>query len=407
MPGRLLIRVGDQEVPFFGSGLPRPAPLGVTTRMLNPIDGAVVTGDIYLEALIAPALGATAVKFQVAHPDFGYYPAVQVGQSNVWRSVDPWKSALSPSNRSNALPNDFAAYIRPVITTGSGVIEPPLIEVITNNLNITGQTPTWRPALEFTSKVDGTIAEFYASFDQKHGTSNNPDGTPPAVLVPDTSWPGGRYVAVTVPDGHTTADQPNSGLRWQVQTPPIQRDGDVCWIGYTIRTPLGFPTPKSSHISIGQDMGADSTGSYDRGLRLMMHARTKTSTEGYTDQIADHWLINMSDGRYGEPGLTFRIPFRRGEKIDLIFGLGYSKDPRRGWLEIMYRLEGGTLTRHEFFGIPGKYRIPVALIDPDGVGQRWDQHIYRSRGKFASVSMQFGQLKIRSTAAEADPHSNG
>jgi hypothetical protein len=192
-------------------------------------------------------------------------------------------------------------------------------------------------------------------------------------------------------------------------------DGDACWIGYPYRIPtsttgaagsISFPIPTTSHISISQCMGAEPVNDYTRGLRIMYHARTRTSVDGTSDMLPSTFNVDQTDRGHGEPALAFSMPFYRGQVVDLVWGLGFSKDPRKGWLEIMYRIPGQTaLTRHEFFGVPGLYRIPCALVPPNGLGQRWDQHLYRSRGKWAQVSIDFGQLKIGATASAVDPHS--
>ncbi len=396
--------------------------------------GQDVVGDVPLELYVPSRYNATSVKILIGddlNPFFSTSP--KVGSPGVWLVTTPWHSDKVLSNQTTAAIEDFPAWITPYITTPTGTligdINTPgqVTMVFTRNYYHAGATPAINPARNFTSNMT-SITNLRASFDANWGYLNNflaggaagnTDGTPTEQIIGANNRAGVAN-RMSMVNGHTTTDQPpsNANQRIQHQTPPVLNNGDLVYVGTTWRVPvlmsngLAFPKPGPSHIQILQLMGAllADTSDYTQGLRFSIEAVTKAGTGGMSDMEAGFWQVQSTDGSgSGRPKLTMKVPFYPGEWFDIVLELGFSLDPRKGFIGIRYRVPGETTMRRvEFFGKAGNYYLPAVLVPFGGEGERVDQQIYIGRDKsgLSLVELDWGPLMIGTTIDAVDPKSH-
>lgn len=444
--------------PYLGGGEdqnPPPPPPTPVIQMVKPLQAAAPgisaavgyadpTGDNYIcEVEVAESVKATAVNFVIGHRDFSFsatgvpvYPAALAsGSKTRWVASVPWKTSKSLRDRTTSLVADYAFWVQPEVTTAAGIVKGDFndggaVQCYTNNfpsLHAGGLVPATDVSRNFDTGPITTAAAWLASWDNVYGDDPNPPGYAPPVQV--VSTPLGNRILVTSAfgTGYHQTDQPNgvnlaSNFRFQVQTPQNLTNGKAVCVGWTHQIPVAKTgttgevsgEATSSHIAFMQCMGTGIdpvTGqptSFDKGLRIEFQSRTKTSTDGTSDMLLGYVHIDGSDRSVGEPALAFQIPAFRGQDVDFVFELGFSTDPRKGYLGIRYRVPGQSeLQRVEFFGIAGRYYIPCALIEPGGQGQRIDLQLYRNPTKFPYVTIRWGRLRIAPTVEEVDPHTYG
>lgn len=387
--------------------------LGGYVQLLNPLPETTVAGSVVFSARVDAALGATAVDFIAGlhaegQPTVGYITGVKSG--DVWTASAVWDST---KDRNGAvLTEDYRAGIRVRVTSSAGVKFTQPVFVTTANLQLTGSTPAFSAAKSTWAADYTSLTTYLASFHTKYGA----DATTTSIVTdPIPTGQGGhinhgKVASVTMPESYPgVMPDPQTSIRWQVQTAPNITEGMEVWYGCSYKLGTDFAAPTSSHIAFFQMMGADSAGSYGEGLRLRLDARTMTSLIGWDYMQANELRTDPTIGGYGDPGPLFRMPLLRDPNwFDFVVGFGVSRDIRKGWLEMRYRLPGMTeLKKVEFYGIPGLHRIPRVLLPANAAGQRIDAQIYRFRDKYPVVSMMIAKQKMGPTPESVDPHSYG
>jgi len=108
----------------------------------------------------------------------------------------------------------------------------------------------------------------------------------------------------------------------------------------------------------------------------------------------------------GDPGKLFGIDYHKMDWTDFVFGIGLSTDINKGWMEAYVREPAdGPGSPLRQLRMNGKLRLPRVLFQVDGVGNRWDNQLYRRLNEFPVVGAYFAKQKIGSTPASVDPKS--
>jgi hypothetical protein len=412
-----------------------PAPTVAKLSSSNIYKTATVSGSsFYIETYVDAAVGTISkVQFQKGHVDRGLLPAARVGSSRIWRATTAWNTIDYQADDQNASTlADIGVFIRAKITLTNGSVKySEFVYTQTNNSSYRGVTPVWKTkhawTVPYTNKT--AFVNYYLAYDADNeaGSLYGKEGAATTIVTDPVSAGGtnghvshGNVVLADVRDDYaaTTAGQPRTyqtgnygtkgdqppsgGLRWQAASRENIDEGSEIWCGFAFRIGDNFPTPTSSHISIAQIMGDP----YEYGIALMLEARTKTAASGVSDDVINQFRYFGGRLNPGDPSLAFKMPFHRGKWVDVVFGVGFSRDIRKGWLEIHTRQPGTTvLTPYEFFGIPGLTRIPRVMLPKNSVGHSIHQHVYRAQGKWDYVPVHFAKQKQGPNAASVDPHS--
>jgi hypothetical protein len=390
--------------------------------------------SFYIEAVVDPSVGTISkVQFQKGHVDKGYLPAARVGTTTTWQATTVWNTVDYQADDQNASTlADIGVFIRAKVTLTNGAVKfSEFVYTQTNNSPYRGTTPVWKTkhawTVPYTNKT--AFVNYYLANDANGdaGSLYGKEGSATTIVTDPVATGGvnnhinhGNVVLADVPDDYaaltagqprtyqtgsygTKGDQPPSGgLRWQAASRENIDEGSEIWCGWAFRIGDNFPTPTSSHISVAQIMGDP----YEYGIALMLEARTQTTASGVSDDVINQFRYFGGRLNPGDPSLAFKMPFHRGKWVDIVFGVGFSRDIRKGWLEIHTRQPGTTeLTPYEFFGIPGLTRIPRVMLPKNSVGHSIHQHVYRAQGKWANVPVHFAKQKQGPDAASVDPHS--
>jgi hypothetical protein len=367
------------------------------------------------------------------------------GTDGVWRSPPVntlrYQASLteagSKEKRDKTL-SDVMWSINRLTVLSSGETKGSRIRVRSTNSPVRGIEPTWKNKHAFEPSYE-SVQAYVSSYTDLHESGNRGSAYGKELeatsIVNDPVHNGkdghkhhGKVVLGDVPNDYvaktagrklkynTTAydaeygDQPGSGgLRWQYVMPPKFGEGDMAYHGRAILIDPDFPTPTSSHVSIGQIFGEP----FEWGLLLMLTAHTKSTEHGDTNP--NTWQIWGERLNPFEQGKLFEMPFYRGQWVDVVIGVGFSRDVRKGWIEIHTRRPGKNqkLIKHTF--PDGTTRLSAVTL-PEGYeksgGLRFHDHIYRSPTAFPvrpgeqnKVRAMFTKQKLGPTAKSVDPES--
>jgi hypothetical protein len=377
---------------------------GVT--MTSPANGATVVGSVSFSATVDASLGATSVVFETGRPERTPYAAAKSGTTTTWNGTRVWKSSLDNAEV-NAVVNDYRCAIRAKATTPSGVVYSPYIYVITNNKPIVGApTPAWNAAHAWSADYS-TWTTYKNSFSSAIGEDHT-------TIVTDPRGVHGNVAFAQMPNTPTNlAEQPTtSSVRWQFSTRTELQSGSLTYFGFAFMPATNFPTmykandpadpdypdPNGTgHIAIMQNYG----GPYVRGPGFALDARYEHADDTYNEFRMIGNAMNP-----GDPGKLFGIPYHKNLWTDFVFGVALSPDINKGWMEAYVREPAdGAGSPLRQLTLNGMLRVPRVLFQIDGVGNRWDNQIYRRKDEYSMVSCYFAKQKIGSTPASVDPHS--
>jgi hypothetical protein len=377
---------------------------GVT--MTSPANGAIVTGSVTFNATVDASLGATSVVFETGRPQRTPYASAKSGTTTTWIASRLWKSSLT-NDETAAVVNDYRCAVRAKATTPTGVVYSPYIYVTTNNKPVTGApTPTWNAAHAWAADYTNITAyknSFQSAIGEDHTT-----------IVADPRGVHGNVAFAQMPNVPTnTTEQPTTtSVRWQFSTRTELMSGSLTYFGFAFMPATNFPTMYSAndvndpdnpdpngtgHIAICQHYG----GPYVRGPGFALDARKE-----HADDVYNEFRMIGNAMNPGDPGKLFGIPYHKNLWTDFVFGVGLSTDINKGWMEAYVREPAdGAGSPLRQLTLNGMLRVPRVLFQLDGVGNRWDNQIYRRLNEFDLVSAHFAKQKIGQTAASVDPHS--
>ncbi len=417
------------------------------TLAIPTVSGSTYKPVVYID----PTLGAvSSVSFAIGSAaDRGYLPAESIG-SGQWRlstGFDTVKYQASVTEAGSDAVRELTKCdiwydIRArVVLADSTLRFSPWVRALGRNESPLQNlaTPVWNPNKAWAANTTtGTVQALYNSYQkqtfQVNGNTYGKElGATTIVADPDaTNTYGhtafGNVIFADVPNGYgaSTAGMANSytsnstygslgdqassgGLRWQFSTPTRFMPGEVAYYGYSFRIDPQFPTPTVSHVSIGQIYGSANGGDYDWGLFLMLDAQQKTSEHG--DTVADTWQIWGNRLNSFERAKLFSMPFYRGKWVSIVYGVGFSTDPTKGWLEIYSAQPGvnsGALTQHVF--PDGSARHAMVTSPKLSDGAPFHTHIYRKDAQYPApnrVRAHLFGMKTGASAAAVNPQAYG